>query len=129
MCFVLHVVVEMLQGPSVVWCVDEMFCFTLSVTWRSLLEALEVSLLITVYPICYTWFVQLCIGENLSEREADKTMDVCTAQLLPTLPKIKNWSRVVIAYEPVWAIGTGKVATPAQAQEVHQVRSHGGNKL
>eukprot|EP00920_Eleutheroschizon_duboscqi_P040394 GHVT01096746.1.p1 GENE.GHVT01096746.1~~GHVT01096746.1.p1 ORF type:complete len:171 (-),score=33.34 GHVT01096746.1:212-724(-) len=62
----------------------------------------------------------LCIGENLSEREADKTMDVCTAQLLPTLPKIKNWSRVVIAYEPVWAIGTGKVATPAQAQEVHQ---------
>ncbi|KAL8440486.1 hypothetical protein Efla_007309 [Eimeria flavescens] len=63
--------------------------------------------------------VAICIGELLEEREAGKTMAVCRAQLESVIPKISDWKRVVIAYEPVWAIGTGKVATPQQAQEVH----------
>jgi len=63
-----------------------------------------------------------CIGEKLEEREANKTEEVCFSQMQAIAANIKNvadWSRVVIAYEPVWAIGTGKVATPAQAQEAH----------
>ncbi|CAI2722657.1 unnamed protein product [Schistosoma spindalis] len=63
-----------------------------------------------------------CIGETLSERESNKTEEVCVRQLKAIANKIKSadeWKRVVVAYEPVWAIGTGKVATPQQAQEVH----------
>jgi len=60
-----------------------------------------------------------CIGEKLEEREAGKTTEVCFRQLSAMLPHISDWSKVVLAYEPVWAIGTGKTATPAQAQEVH----------
>ncbi|KJE95668.1 triosephosphate isomerase [Capsaspora owczarzaki ATCC 30864] len=60
-----------------------------------------------------------CIGETLAEREAGQTLDVVYRQLKAIAGKVSNWSGVVIAYEPVWAIGTGKVATPAQAQEVH----------
>jgi len=60
-----------------------------------------------------------CIGEKLEEREAGKTTEVCFRQLSAMLPNISDWSKVVLAYEPVWAIGTGKTATPAQAQEVH----------
>eukprot|EP00124_Ichthyophonus_hoferi_P001662 Ihof_evm2s93 gene=Ihof_evmTU2s93 len=61
-----------------------------------------------------------CIGEHLEEREAGKTMEVCAKQLAALAAQIKDWTNVVIAYEPVWAIGTGKVATPAQAQETHE---------
>lgn len=63
-----------------------------------------------------------CIGETLDERKADKTRDVVFRQLKAISDRIKGaaeWKRVVIAYEPVWAIGTGVVATPEQAQEVH----------
>lgn len=60
-----------------------------------------------------------CIGELLEEREAGKTTEVCFRQLKAIADNVSDWSRVVIAYEPVWAIGTGKTATPAQAQEVH----------
>ncbi|KAK9901390.1 hypothetical protein WJX75_009893 [Coccomyxa subellipsoidea] len=63
--------------------------------------------------------VILCIGESLEEREAGKTFEVCAGQLAPVAAKISDWSKVVIAYEPVWAIGTGKVASPEQAQETH----------
>ncbi|EED22884.1 triosephosphate isomerase [Talaromyces stipitatus ATCC 10500] len=65
--------------------------------------------------------VILCIGESLEEREANKTIDVVTRQLgaVAKLLNEQEWSKVVIAYEPIWAIGTGKVATTAQAQEVH----------
>eukprot|EP00439_Symbiodinium_sp_Y106_P075209 s1483_g14.t2 len=61
--------------------------------------------------------VILCIGETLEEREGGKTDEVNKRQLGAVLPKIKDWDKIVIAYEPVWAIGTGKVATPDQAEE------------
>jgi triosephosphate isomerase (TIM) len=61
----------------------------------------------------------LCVGESLKEREAGDTIDVVSRQLIAGLSKVLNDSRFVIAYEPVWAIGTGKVATPAQAEEAH----------
>lgn len=60
-----------------------------------------------------------CIGELLEEREASSTLAVCERQLAALAAAISDWSNVVIAYEPVWAIGTGKVATPDQAEEVH----------
>lgn len=60
-----------------------------------------------------------CIGEKIEEREAGKTLDVVYSQMEAIKSQVSDWNRVVVAYEPVWAIGTGKVATPAQAQEVH----------
>jgi triosephosphate isomerase len=62
-----------------------------------------------------------CVGETLAEREAGRTMEVVGRQLGAILDAVSadEAKRVVIAYEPVWAIGTGKVATPEQAQEVH----------
>jgi triosephosphate isomerase len=60
-----------------------------------------------------------CIGEKLEEREAGNTEAVVFNQMKYISQNVNDWSRVVIAYEPVWAIGTGKVATPEQAQEVH----------
>jgi triosephosphate isomerase len=60
-----------------------------------------------------------CIGENLQEREAGVTLDVVAKQLTALKEKVADWTSVALAYEPVWAIGTGKVATPEQAQEVH----------
>ncbi|GAV91496.1 TIM domain-containing protein [Cephalotus follicularis] len=60
-----------------------------------------------------------CIGELLEQREAGKTFDVCFQQLKAYADAVSSWDDIVIAYEPVWAIGTGKVATPQQAQEVH----------
>ncbi len=63
----------------------------------------------------------VCIGETLDEREADKTESVVAAQLDGSLAGVspEAMAGVVLAYEPVWAIGTGKVATPDQAQAVH----------
>jgi triosephosphate isomerase len=62
-----------------------------------------------------------CVGETLTEREAGKTMDVVGRQVSAVLKALTadEAAKIVIAYEPVWAIGTGKVATPEQAQEVH----------
>lgn len=63
----------------------------------------------------------VCVGETLEEREAGKTFDVIKRQITGGLANLstEQMMPVVIAYEPVWAIGTGKTATPAQAQEVH----------
>ncbi|MBI5510537.1 MAG: triose-phosphate isomerase [Deltaproteobacteria bacterium] len=64
-----------------------------------------------------------CIGETLAERQANDTMKIVAAQLdagIEGLPAA-TLRRLVVAYEPVWAIGTGVVATPQQAQEVHQM--------
>eukprot|EP00270_Netrium_digitus_P014171 TRINITY_DN477_c0_g1_i4.p1 TRINITY_DN477_c0_g1~~TRINITY_DN477_c0_g1_i4.p1 ORF type:complete len:282 (-),score=89.88 TRINITY_DN477_c0_g1_i4:309-1070(-) len=60
-----------------------------------------------------------CVGETLEEREKGETLTVVAAQIKAIADKISSWDNVVLAYEPVWAIGTGKVATPAQAQETH----------
>lgn len=62
-----------------------------------------------------------CIGEKLEEREAGQTEAINIRQLTAIKAAISDWSKVVIAYEPVWAIGTGKTATPEQAQEVHEL--------
>jgi triosephosphate isomerase (TIM) len=63
----------------------------------------------------------LCVGETLAEREAGQTLEVVRRQTEGALAVVKpeQLTTVIIAYEPVWAIGTGKVATTAQAQEVH----------
>jgi len=62
----------------------------------------------------------VCVGETLSERDAGQVFEVIRRQLAPVLALGEaTLQRMVIAYEPVWAIGTGRTATPEQAQEVH----------
>ena len=63
----------------------------------------------------------VCVGESLAEREADRTVEVVGGQLAGSLAGVpaERASDLVLAYEPVWAIGTGKTATPEIAQEVH----------
>ncbi len=63
----------------------------------------------------------VCVGESLAERESDRTMEVVERQIERALRGLSadQVARILVAYEPVWAIGTGKVATPEQAQDVH----------
>ena len=63
-----------------------------------------------------------CVGEILEQRESGKTLDIIRGQIERGLEGLNEQeiSKIVFAYEPVWAIGTGKTATPQQAQEVHQ---------
>jgi len=64
----------------------------------------------------------VCVGERLDEREAGKTFDVLRSHIEGALTGLsaEDVLRIIIAYEPVWAIGTGKTATPEQAQEAHK---------
>ncbi|MGB0715869.1 MAG: triose-phosphate isomerase, partial [Phycisphaerae bacterium] len=62
-----------------------------------------------------------CVGEKLEEREAGSTNQVVSSQVREGLHGDIQAEKLVIAYEPVWAIGTGKTASPEQAQEVHQL--------
>ena len=63
----------------------------------------------------------LCVGETLAQREAGQTVDVVSAQIDAVLKRVgvAAFANAVVAYEPVWAIGTGRTATSEQAQEVH----------
>ena len=63
----------------------------------------------------------VCVGETLEERERNQTMDVVSRQLIAVLETLteEEATKMVLAYEPVWAIGTGRTASPEQAQEVH----------
>jgi triosephosphate isomerase len=65
----------------------------------------------------------VCVGETLAERDGGRTEQVILRQLGPVLQalKLEDWSRVVLAYEPVWAIGTGKNATPDDAAQIHEL--------
>jgi triosephosphate isomerase len=65
--------------------------------------------------------VIFCCGENLQQREADEHFDLVSAQLRDSLFHLEaaQWEQIIVAYEPVWAIGTGKTATPQQAQAMH----------
>ena len=67
--------------------------------------------------------ITLCVGETIEQREAESAQAVVTGQLRDALRDIDvdDLARVVIAYEPVWAIGTGRTATPDQAQDVHRL--------
>ncbi|HZN59493.1 MAG TPA: triose-phosphate isomerase [Planctomycetota bacterium] len=83
------------------------------VVGRKVARALEAGL----FPI-------LCVGEKLEERESGSTSAVVARQLeegIRGVSSAADLARIVLAYEPVWAIGTGKTATPAQGQEVHQL--------
>jgi triosephosphate isomerase (TIM) len=65
----------------------------------------------------------VCVGETLAEREGGRTEAVILRQLAPLLERVSadDWSRLVVAYEPVWAIGTGRTATPDDAAQVHEL--------
>ena len=77
-------------------------------------KKIQLALKHDLYPI-------VCVGESLTQRENDQYFSVVEAQLDNTVFKLsaEDFGRVVVAYEPVWAIGTGKTATPEQAQEMH----------
>lgn len=60
-----------------------------------------------------------CLGEHLEDRKAGKTNEVIFEQMRAIAQGVVDWTKIVIAYEPVWAIGTGVVASPEQAQEAH----------
>jgi triosephosphate isomerase len=88
-----------------------LFCETDEQSARKVVAALEAG----VTPL-------LCVGETLAEREAGRTHHALQRQLDPVVAAVRpaDRSRVTIAYEPVWAIGTGKNATPRDAAEVHR---------
>jgi len=84
-------------------------------------ESSEVVAVKTKNAISKGLSVIACIGEQLADRQNGSTMAVCSEQLLAikNALMLDDWKRIVIAYEPVWAIGTGVTATPQQAQETH----------
>ena len=61
----------------------------------------------------------ICVGETLAERDAGKTIDIVSAQILKSLPENISIDKIVIAYEPVWAIGTGKTPSAQDVADVH----------
>ncbi|MCL2073293.1 MAG: triose-phosphate isomerase [Marinilabiliaceae bacterium] len=83
-------------------------------TYQTLKEKVDLALQNNLIPI-------FCIGEKLSERETSIHFDIVKAQIQESLFHLseENFGRIVLAYEPVWAIGTGVTATPDQAQEMH----------
>jgi triosephosphate isomerase len=81
---------------------------------QTLLQKIKLAINEDLFPI-------VCCGESLEDRENNRYFDVVRDQLENTIFKLDtdDFSRILIAYEPVWAIGTGKTATPEQGQEMH----------
>lgn len=74
--------------------------------------------------------VILCIGETLEEKKQNITLEVVQRQLQAVIEKVQDWTNVVVAYEPVWAIGTGLAATAEDAQDIHRsIRDFLADKL
>lgn len=75
----------------------------------------------TLFLLKKGWTVVYCIGEKLEERESNKTFEILSSQVKEGISDIPTelFANLVLAYEPVWAIGTGKTATPEIAQEAH----------
>lgn len=76
--------------------------------------------------------VILCIGESYEEKQAGQTLDICKRELAPVVATVekKDWENIVIAYEPIWAIGTGLAATSQDAQDIHaEIRSYLASQL
>ena len=72
----------------------------------------------------------VCVGETEAQRDAGESMEVVRGQLSGSVPEGANSDNTVIAYEPVWAIGTGRVATPVQAQKMHaEIRAWVADRL
>lgn len=106
---------EMLKDVGIPWVI-------LGHSERRLVVAAETNEVVgekTGYALSQGVKVIACIGETLPQREDGSLWNVLDAQMKPIAANTLNWDDVVIAYEPVWAIGTGVVATPEQAQEVH----------
>ncbi|GLC46706.1 hypothetical protein PLESTB_001354600 [Pleodorina starrii] len=82
-------------------------------------ESNEVVAKKTAHALAAGLGVIACVGETLDQRNSGAMFQVLDGQMQALVDEVKDWSKVVIAYEPVWAIGTGVVATPEQAQEVH----------
>ncbi|NLI17045.1 MAG: triose-phosphate isomerase [candidate division Zixibacteria bacterium] len=77
-------------------------------------KKLKKALTVVLMPI-------ICLGETLEERESNRTAEIVTNQFRSAFDGISDFGGITIAYEPVWAIGTGRNATPQQAQEVHKI--------
>ena len=100
------------------------------VAWGLFSALAKHSKYVSPHPLLPTIISQLSPFPPSQQREANQTISVVTTQLSAVASKIKDWSKIVIAYEPVWAIGTGKVASTEQAQEVHAaIRKWLGEKV
>jgi triosephosphate isomerase len=85
-------------------------------------ESDDVLLAKTEFALDNNFNIIFCFGEELSDRKLKKHFEIVKSQLDNTVMKIKkeSWKNIILAYEPVWAIGTGETASPEQAQEMHE---------